>query len=163
MTKRSKKRMIYSIVLMIISGIFICHLSYARYHQTADISAGTITGDIICDVTLDTSETYIENNVAYFRIKVSNKKDNILTSTNVDYKLTITNVDNSNGIYYLIDDDGNTSSENESYSSSIITKTYSFDTTEQMKEFKVYVKSDDGKEANIKFNVNIEAVQKQMD
>lgn len=160
---KKSKITLFTIILIILSGTFILTISDSRYmHETYAEVTGT-SGSMKLDITLDTNETYIENNISYFRVKVSNTKDGKTSDTDIDYVLNINNIDNSNGIYYLIDDDGITSTNDGTYLESITTKTYSFNKNSDTKEFKVFVKSNDGKESTIKFNVNVEAIQKQME
>lgn len=158
---RNKKLIITIIILVILLTTFILTYTYSRYIHSTQIIINDNTGTIKLDMLLDTNDSYIENNVAYFRLKVFNTENGITTDTNINYTVNITNIDNSNGIYYLIDDEGNTSTPDGTYLDSIQTQTYTFGTQNEYKEFKVFVKSNDGKESNIKFNINIDAIQKE--
>lgn len=158
---RNKKIIITTLILIFLLATFIITYTYSRYIQSAEMHITSTTGTIKLDVSLDTNDSYIENNVAYFRLKVFNTENSKTTDTKINYVINITNIDNSNGIYYLIDDEGNTSTEDGSYLESIRTKTYTFGTGVESKEFKVFVKSNDGKESNVKFNINVDAVQKE--
>jgi len=157
-----KKKVLLGLTLTIIFAVasIIIGNVYARYTSSIDLGYTTTTGDMICDVEVDTSDTYYENNVAYFYVKVRNYKDNKITASNVDYVLTISNINESEGLYYYVDSKGN---NNTDYESTITTDTYSFGTTMEEEVFKVYVKELSSEEVTVEFNVNVEAVQKDME
>lgn len=146
--------------LFFITFIFV-EKTYSRYLTDMDLRYTTTTGNIICDVVVDTNATYFDNNIPYFLVKIKNyNENNEITAVNVDYVMTISNVGDSSGVYYYLDTLGNT---NHDYESSFTTKTYTFGTDKQEVIFKVYVKDLSSDEKNINFNVNVEAVQKQME
>ena len=60
-----KRRVIISVVIFSIT-ILLLPISYAIYQNTVNASVITTTGDIICNLSVDTDETYIENNEAFF-------------------------------------------------------------------------------------------------
>lgn len=158
---RKKTIIITTIILVFLLTTLIITYTYSRYIHSAEVNIISNTGTIKLDVDLDTNDSYIENNVAYFRLKVFNTENGKTTNVKINYVINITNIDNSNGMFYLIDDEGNASTEDETYLETIRTKIYTFGTAEESKEFKVFVKSNDGKESNVKFNINVDAVQRE--
>ena len=117
------------------------------------------TGEIIYDVTIDTNPNYIENNIAYFRVKITNTKDGKTNPTPIKYQLTLQNEEGSNGIFYYIDSEGNTSSESGEYLNKITSQEYTFGTTKETREFKVYVKVPSGVKKVVNFKIDIETKQ----
>lgn len=146
----------FSILLIVV----IFKESYAYFTATSQsISQQVATGEIICDVTIDTNPNYIENNIAYFRVKVTNTKDGKTNPTPIKYQLTLQNEEGSNGIFYYIDSEGNTSSETGEYLSTITSQEYTFGPSEETREFKVYVKVPSGLKENINFKIDINSEQ----
>ena len=140
--------------------IVIFKESYAYFTATSQsISQQVATGEIICDVTIDTNPNYIENNIAYFRVKVTNTKDGKMNPTPIKYQLTLQNKEGSNGIFYYIDSEGNTSSETGEYLSTITSQEYTFGTSEETREFKVYVKVPSGLKETVDFKIDVESEQ----
>lgn len=155
---RIKSVMIACFILFLI--VFILKESYAYFTSSSQsVVQGMATGEVICEVTVDSNPNYIENNIAYFRIKVTNTKDNAVTGVPVKYQLTIQNEEGSNGLFYYIDSEGNTSSSTGEYLSSITSLEYTFDTSEATREFKVYVKVPSGLKETVNAKVYLEAVQ----
>ena len=144
--------------------LFICTLiikeSYS-YFVSNDQSVNQIinTGSLIYDIQIDTNPNYIENNIAYFRVKVTNTKNGKTNPTPIKYQLTLQNEEGSNGIFYYIDSEGNTSSETGEYSSTITSQEYTFGTSEETREFKVYVKVPSGLKENVNFKIDINSEQ----
>ncbi len=149
-----------AVLLIVVTGIAL-----ARYNESIKLSGlVSTTGDMLANVEVDTNSSYIENNVVYFLIYVTNTEDSVVSGTDLDYSVTVSNQSGSNGIYYLIDEEGNTSSEDGTYTESVTTKTYSFDNeAKSTRTFKVFVKTPDGLESNVKFNVKLNAEQKNME
>lgn len=146
----------FSILLIVV----IFKESYAYFTATSQsISQQVATGKIICDVTIDTNPNYIENNIAYFRVKVTNTKNGKTNPTPIKYQLTLQNEEGSNGIFYYIDSEGNTSSETGEYLSTITSQEYTFGTSEETREFKVYVKVPSGLKENVNFKIDINSEQ----
>lgn len=155
---RIKSVMIACFILFLI--VFILKESYAYFTSSSQsVVQGMATGEVICEVTVDSNPNYVENNIAYFRIKVTNTKDNAVTGVPVKYQLTIQNEEGSNGLFYYIDSEGNTSSSTGEYLSSITSLEYTFDTSEATREFKVYVKVPSGLKETVNAKVNLEAIQ----
>ena len=155
-----KKPKILILIITIPLFFLILKESYAYFGATnQSISQLMTTGEVICKVTVDSNPNYVENNIAYFRIKVTNTKDNAVTGVPVKYQLTIQNEKGSNGLFYYIDSEGNTSSSTGEYLSSITSLEYAFDTSEATREFKVYVKVPSGLKETVNAKVYLEAVQ----
>ncbi len=150
-------------IVSVLSTFLVLKVSYARYVSQVNVDVTSTTGDMLCNVSVDTSDSYIENNMAYFRIVVSNSDaDGNITATDVDYVLTISNQAGSNGLFYYIDSNGEVSSEDGTYVEQIVTDTYSFGKTAEQMIFKVYVKVESSYQETVNFNVNLDAVQKNM-
>lgn len=155
-----KKPKILILIFSILLFFLILKESYAYFGATnQSISQLMTTGEIIYDVIVDTNPNYIENNIAYFRVKVTNTKQEKTTTIPFKYKLTLQNEENSNGIFYYIDSEGNTSSESGEYLNTITSQEYTFDTNEETREFKVYVKVPSGLKENVDFKIGIESKQ----
>jgi hypothetical protein len=155
-----KKLKILILIITIPLFFLILKESYAYFGATnQSISQLMTTGEIIYDVIVDTNPNYIENNIAYFRVKVTNTKQEKTTTIPFKYKLTLQNEENSNGIFYYIDSEGNTSSESGEYLNTITSQEYTFDTNEETREFKVYVKVPSGLKENVDFKIGIESKQ----
>lgn len=155
-----KKLKILILIITIPLFFLILKESYAYFGATnQSISQLMTTGEVICEVTVDSNPNYVENNIAYFRIKVTNTKDGAVTGVPVKYQLTIQNEEGSNGLFYYIDSEGNTSSSTGEYLSSITSLEYAFDTSEATREFKVYVKVPSGLKETVNAKVYLEAVQ----
>ncbi len=153
-----KNIIIVFFVLLLI--VLVLKESYAYFTTSGQSVAQVMAiGDIICEVTVDSNPNYVENNIAYFRIKVTNTKDGVVTSAPVKYQLTIQNETGSNGIFYYIDSEGNTSSSTGEYLSSITSLEYTFNTSEATREFKVYVKVPSGLKETVNAKVDLNAVQ----
>lgn len=155
-----KKQKILILIITIPLFFLILKESYAYFGATnQSISQLMTTGEIIYDVTIDTNPNYIENNIAYFRVKITNTKDGKTNPTPIKYQLTLQNEEGSNGIFYYIDSEGNTSSETGEYLSTITSQEYTFGTSEETREFKVYVKVPSGLKENVNFKININSEQ----
>lgn len=149
-----------AILLIVVTGIAL-----ARYNESIQLSGlVSTTGDMLASVEVDISPSYIENNVVYFYITITNTENGDVSKTDVDYSVTVSNQAGSLGIFYLIDEDGNTSSEDDSYADVVTSKTYSFSNeAEEKRKLKVFVKTTDGLGKNVKFNVKLNAEQKNME
>ncbi len=159
-----KKKLPKTIYISFLLILFICTLiikkSYS-YFVSNDQSEKQIinTGTLIYDVQIDTNPNYIENNIAYFRVKVTNTKDGKTNPVPLKYQLTLQNKEGSNGIFYYIDSEGNTSSETGEYLSTITSQEYTFGTSEETREFKVYVKVPSGLKETVDFKIDVESEQ----
>ncbi len=155
-----KKPKILILIITILLFFLILKESYAYFNATnQSLSQQVSTGQFIYDVTIDTNPNYIENNIAYFRVKVTNTKDGKTSPAPIKYQLTFQNEKGSNGIFYYIDSEGNTSSESGEYLNTITSQEYTFGTTKETREFKVYVKVPSGLKENVNFKIDIEAKQ----
>ncbi len=144
--------------------LFICTLIIKKsygYFISSDqsINQSIKIGSLIYDIQIDTNPNYIENNIAYFRVKVTNTKDGKTNPTPLKYQLILQNEEGSNGIFYYIDSEGNTSSESGEYLSIITSQEYTFGTSEETREFKVYVKVPSGLKENVNFKIDINSEQ----
>lgn len=150
---------VYSVAVVTITFI-VMKTSYARYVSNMNINVTSTTGEMICDLEVD-NNSYFENNIPYFIITIKNyNSNNEVTSTDIEYVLTITNETNSNGLFYYIDeDDGSTNGE---YESSLTISNLTFDKNKSSKRIKVFVKVQSSQHETVNFNVNLNAVQKEM-
>lgn len=155
-----KKPKILILIITIPLFFLILKESYAYFGATnQSISQLMTTGEIIYDVTIDTNPNYIENNIAYFRVKITNTKNGKTNPTPIKYQLTLQNEEGSNGIFYYIDSEGNTSSESGEYLNKLTSQEYTFGTNKETREFKVYVKVPSGVKKVVNFKINIETKQ----
>lgn len=160
---RRKNILFLFLSFLIVLGAYGFHESYARYTSSVDVNVGTVSGEMICNIRVETEDFYVENNVAYFLIYVSNAKDGVVTATDVDYNITISNIAGSNGTFYYVDSDGIKSDSNGVFHDSLNSITYSFGKNAEERIFKVYVKVPSNMKEEVNFKVDLDAVQKQMD
>lgn len=157
------KLKIYVVVAILLLSIMALPVAYGAYHNVVDFSVITTTGDIVCNLSVDTSDTYIENNEAFFLITVDNFKteggQTIVTSTDIDYTLTVENTGSDIGLFRYVDDDGNTNEVAEE--SLTIQRRIGKDKTSQ--QFKVYVTADTNLETDVDFKVKVDALQAKME
>lgn len=161
-----ERRLIAIVVLVlfiIVCTILFSQISYSRYASNFEVNVDSVTGEMICNVEVDVNPSYVENNMAYFRVIVSNSRDGVVTATDVEYALKISNDSNSNGIFYYIDSEGIKSDDNGAFASSISSQTYSFGKDAEERIFKVYVKVPSNLKEVVNFKVDLEAVQKKME
>lgn len=151
-----KKQKFLVSIITILLFFLILKESYAYFGVTKQSVSQSITsGKIICDVIIDTNPNYIENNLAYFRVTVTNTKNGKTNPAPIKYQLTLQNDERSNGIFYYIDSEGNTSSETGEYLNTITSQEYIFSTKEESRVFKVYVKVPSGLKETVNFKINI--------
>ncbi len=152
---------ISSLFIVLITAFFI-RVSFSRYVSNKNININSVSGNMKCLINIDSKSSYIENNKAYFLVTVTNYDGDIISGVDVDYKLTISNKNGSNGVYYYIDSDGNKSSSSDEYVSSLTTPVYSFKHDKKYEtQFKVFVKNTSGLKEKVDFNVDLDAVQKE--
>ena len=151
-----KKQKFLVSIITILLFFLILKESYAYFGVTKQsVSQSITTGKIIYDVIIDTNPNYIENNLAYFRVAVTNTKNGKTNPAPIKYQLTLQNDERSNGIFYYIDSEGNTSSETGEYLNTITSQEYIFSTKEESRVFKVYVKVPSGLKETVNFKINI--------
>ncbi len=151
-----KKQKFLVSIITILLFFLILKESYAYFGVTKQsVSQSITTGKIIYDVIIDTNPNYIENNLAYFRVTVTNTKNGKTNPAPIKYQLTLQNDERSNGIFYYIDSEGNTSSETGEYLNTITSQEYIFSTKEESRVFKVYVKVPSGLKETVNFKINI--------
>ncbi len=160
--KRAKK--IYVIGALLLAIITATTLSYALYQREVDVDVTTISGEMICDIEVDTNDNYIENNEAYFYIYVKNFENrdgiNYLSATDVDYTITIENTGSDQGLFRYVDEEGNSSEEGVE----TLTIENSIGNDEEMtKRIRIYVSGTNDLEQNVDFKVSLDAVQKDME
>ena len=109
-----------------------------------------------------------ENNMAYFVVRVTNSENNVLTKTNFDYKLKITNQDGSAGEYCIEDENnsgqhkfGSCANKDAVFLPTLTSDVYSFGTTETSAIFRVFVKATSGEKETVNYRVELEAYQPQ--
>ncbi len=163
MSKFTKNRRKILVILFLSIGIFVPSV-YALYNGSFSIGVKTTTGDFVCDVVVDSNESYVENNEAYFLIDVNNFKVDgdtvILTSTDIDYALTIENKSGSNGLFRYVDEDGNT---NGTPTSSVTISSQYLGKDKKTNKYKVYVTTESNLRSNVDYVVKLDAKQKSME
>lgn len=161
---KNNKRIFYiSSICLVLIAIGIINVAYSKYGSEFEVSINTPSGEMIIDATIDANEEYLENGLRYFLITLTNKKDDKVTSTNIDYKLTITNQEGySNGRFHYIDSNGNTNPELIAFQKELIIDNYSFSTEEEQMIFKIYTMVDSGLTEDVKYQITVDAIQKEM-
>lgn len=153
---------LFVITFFVFLILFSC--SYAIYNESVKIGVSTVTGNFICDVIVDSNENYVENNEAYFLVSVNNFKVDgkrvVLTSTDINYSLTIENKNGSNGYFRFVDEDGNT---NGTPTNIVTISNQSLGKEKATKKYKVYVTTDSNLKENVSFVVKLDAKQKNME
>ncbi len=156
-----RKKIVIGVVISI--AILLLPVSYSIYEGQRKVAVLTTTGDIICELSVDTDDTYIENNEAFFMISIDNFKtedgQTIVTSSDIDYTLTIENTGSNTGLFRYVDDDGNTNTTGQERVE--VTRRIGKNKTTQ--QFKVYVTTDTNLETDVDFKVRVNAVQADME
>lgn len=158
---KNKKYLNKKYITLIFIILILCMLikiSYAVYESNIKVSYNSTVGDMVCDISVDTNESYKVNGIPYFLVTVRNYDENgNITAMDMEYTVTIKNKDNSNGIFiWKNESDGNFI---DVYSSQITTSTYSFGKDQKEETFKVFVKTANGAtESRTTENVDIEVV-----
>lgn len=163
--RRKKFLILFTVIfinVVLIGGLGM--YTTARYKSNISINVDSTSGETICDVVVDSNENYIENNLAYFDIYVNNyKKMNdgtvVVTSTDVDYTITIENKEGSNGRYHYVDSDGNSSDT--PVSNLVINNGY-LGKNKESKRVRVYVTTTGSAKSNVDFKVKLDAKSKNM-
>lgn len=155
---------IITVVVIFISALFI-KSSFSRYKSEVNLNVSSTSGNIKCSLTMEKASA-TENNMAYFIVKVTNSENNVLTKTDFDYRLKITNQNGSEGKYCIEDGDtikyGSCANADATFVSSLTSNTYSFGTTSEETDFRVFVKAASGERETINYHVELEAYQKQV-
>ena len=157
-----KRKNMFSVVVIAIA-IILLPISYSIYTNQSQVSIVTTTGDIVCNLSVDTSDTYIENNEAYFLVTVDNFKTingkTVVTAMDIDYTLTIENNGGATGLFRYIDDDGNTNTNGEEN----LTIERRIGKSKNSQQFKVFVTADTNLKTKVDFKVRLDAHQANMD
>lgn len=162
---KNPKKIIYPIIVTILFiTIGIINVAYSKYGSNFEVKVNSSSGKMIIEATVDDKEEYLENGLKYFNIIVKNHNESEVTAMAIDYKITITNQEGStNGNFYFVDQNGNTNEELTTYQKELTIDGYSFTTTEETMIFKVYIKVDSGLTEDVKYNIVLDAEQKEME
>lgn len=160
----NNKRIIYFVsILLLFVTIGIINVAYSKYGSNYEVKINTSSGEMIIDATIDDKEEYLENGLKYFLITVTNTKNNKTTSANIDYKITVKNQEGStNAKFNYIDITNNKTDQSDTFQKELIIDNYSFTTNSETVTFKVYVMVDSGLTEEAKYQVTLDAVQKEM-
>ena len=140
--KRKYILLIVIMMLLVICNSLLLEGSYARYKSDTNIHIKSNSGNLICDFDVHTNSTYISSNgYAYFNIVVKNyTSSNVINDVNMEYYLTISNLEGYNGLYKYYDEVG-TSNE---FSDNVTTISYKFGTLVKKEQIiQVEVKTDE--------------------
>lgn len=162
---KNPKKIIYPIIITVLFvTIGIINVAYSKYGSNFEVKVNSSSGKMIIEATVDDKEEYLENGLKYFNIIVKNHNESEVTAMAIDYKITITNQDGStNGNFYYVDQNGNTNEELTTYQKELTIDGYSFTTTAETMIFKVYIKVDSGLTEDVKYNIVLDAEQKEME
>lgn len=120
-----------------------------------DAKSRTEIGKVVYS-NIEKKDTFIENNVVYFKLYVANFIDDKLVSPNSDYRITVENLDNtSKGEFYFIDSYGNLSDSSKQFKTVATSQQYRFNATRDSNIFKIYVKSTDSNNRNVRVKVSV--------
>ena len=158
------KKVVYTLIIgLLFITIGIINVAYSKYGSNYELTINTPSGEMIIDATIDDNDEYVENGLRYFLINVSNSKDDKVTATDINYKLTITNQEeNENGKFYYIDTNEQTEEQKLKFDQELIIDNNSFTTEPEQMTFKIYVKVDSGLTEEVKYQVTLDAEQKEM-
>ena len=159
--KKSSKLGLMIVVLTIISIISVLPVTYTIYKSEENIEINTVSGELIYDVILDKSDTYLDEETQnpYFLITVKNNKDNNLSDADLEYNIEIKNKEGSNGLYSYQTEEGTFTEPTSiiNISGSILKETPS------EKTYKIIVSSKAIEETNVEYDINYNISQKRMD
>jgi len=156
--KTIKFKTILSVVLYCTVLILAITL-YQTYSAFRMSNSGNLLADtsgLICDISLDTSAEYVENDEAYFLLNIQNYRGNLTNGVAIGYKITITNQNGSNGLFRYVDSDGNS---NDEYVATLEIPEHTFSTEKETETIKIYVKSSTNIEETVNYNVKLDAYQ----
>lgn len=158
------KKVVYSLIIVLLfAAIGIINVAYSKYGSNYELNINTSAGEMIIDATIDDNEEYLENGLRYFLVNVTNYKDDKVTATDINYKLTIANQDeNDNGKFYYIDSNNQNEEEKLKFDKELIIDNNSFTTEPEQMTFKIYVRVDSGFTEEVKYQVTLDAEQKEM-
>ena len=159
--KKNNKLKLAIVLLIIVSVIVIVPATFTMYKESTQVSVTTKSGELVYDVVLDDTSTYLDNdkNIPYFFVTVKNTKDNFLTDVNFDYTLEIKNKNSSPGLYSFINDNNQ-----ETTPASTISISGTFGkASPQTKTYKVFIYSSESTESTVQYDVDYEITQKRMD
>ncbi len=121
----------------------------------AEAKGRTTLGEVVYSE-VDEEESYVENNIPYFFVNVSNTADNKLVSPGSKYTVKVENQEGyTNGMFYFVDSFGNASSEEKEYKESITSSEYTFANEKDENTFKVYVKTGEENNRKVRYIVTI--------
>lgn len=162
---KNHKKAIYPVIILILfMTIGLINVAYSKYGSNFEVTVNSQSGKMIIEATVDDKEEYLENGLKYFNIIVKNHNENEVTAMDINYTIKITNQeDSTNGRFYYVDQNGNTNEELTTYQKELIIDNYSFSTTEETMIFKIYVKVDSGLTEDVKYNIVLDAEQKEME
>ena len=151
----------YKQTIILLISIIIGAIVGIVYKEKTEVNVSTKSGELIYDVILDNSDTYLdeERNTPYFLVSVKNTKDLALTDVDFDYELVIKNKNNSNGLYSYVDE---TNNETTPVANLSITGTLNKG-EESIKTYKIYIYSTSNQEDTVEYDVDYEIVQKRME
>lgn len=163
----SKKIRNFLLILLAFLLILFVRDTYSKYYSQLKVNVKSTSGNMIINARIDSSPTYVEDGVAYFKIIVTNYENNNITKVDEEFRLTIINQSGSPtsmGEFYYVDSNGETSSNNHEYQTYLNTKIYSFGkNAKEELTIKVYTRALNKKEKNINYHVTLDAWQKKMD
>lgn len=163
--KISSAKILLFVFVGVLSVAFVGPGAYALYQNSYDVEVITRTGELVCDVSIETNDAFIENNEVYFYVYVNNFETNgnttVLTSTDITYDLIIENKNGSEALYRYLAEDGSTNEKGESVAT--IANQEMSKSSKTTKKYKVYVTTDAESRMNIDFNVKLDAKQKVME
>ncbi len=168
MKKILHKKIYIIIFLTLIVAIIFANIAYASYVNKISAKYETLSGEMICNIDVDKNDSYKVNGIPYVIVTVKNydKNDNI-TAVAVDYSLTIKNKEDCNGTYIWKKVDEQDENKFESgiseYASQGSTDIYSFGNEKKEEDkFKIFIKTASKDYENVKFNIELNSTQKNM-
>ncbi len=155
---KSKGILISLMIVTVVITVSSIGITYSKYKAKTNVNVVSNTGKLVCDVSVDSKDEYIEDNERYFYINVKNNKDNNESDTDIGYILTIENENDSKGLYRYIDSYGNS---NDEYVKTLEIKEHILNNYNKEERFKIRVKSESAVKTEIKYKVKINCYQKE--
>ena len=150
-----QKRMI---IIMVLAVSVLIPSTFSLYKSSLMANVAGTSGKLIADISNpEHDETMFEDDTPYFYVTVYNTNQSDTSEVSdvaFDYTLSITNKNNSEGLY---------STDNDVFTESLVINDTMSNETATNKRYKVYVSSDSVDETTVNYDVKIDAWQKKMD
>ena len=155
--KKNKKKIIYTIIATIFTALTPIIITGIILNSKRNIDYNL--NGVVCNVEIETNDSYQEDGMTYFYIKVKNydlENENNITKKDVKYNLTVRSSNGSNALYKYQDEIGlgNTEALPE-----ITTREREMTTNKEIQTTKVYVIKTAKTESKVDFEVKLNIIE----